>query len=437
MDGSGRVVLFGCHPEHYTWKWGEGQAIENSDYSKYIYSYPPQDNDGIPPWEDIQPPAHDTSGIIQDCAEWIAETSLNTPPDQPADPSPPNGTTDIDINPTLWWQCSDADGDTLTYDVYFGTSSNPSLVTSGATSKWYQPGTLEPSTTYYWKIVASDGDLTTEGPVWQFTTRENTPPHQPSSPSPADGATGVSVTPTLSWQCSDPDGDALEYKISYNEVGSTLAAQSSWFSGTSHSLSGLDYGTTYEWNVIARDICGATTTGPTWTFTTKEASNHAPYAPSNPSPPDGDTVTISDSTSDSTTEEETTTTLASTDSTSTTSSTDSTSSTSSDSDSTTSQMILLSWDGGDPDGDSVTYKVYFEAGDSTPDNLLATTSYTSTSSSDLQAGTTYYWKVVATDEHGKTTSGPVWQFHVSSDGSTSSSDTTTSQPAEEEQTATV
>ncbi len=86
-------------------------------------------------------------------------------------PSPANNATDVPINTTLTWEAEDEDGDALTFDVYFGTSSNPPLVKSGISEKSYNPETLEYGTTYYWKVVAKDGKGgIAESPVWKFTT---------------------------------------------------------------------------------------------------------------------------------------------------------------------------------------------------------------------------------------------------------------------------
>jgi len=76
-----------------------------------------------------------------------------------------------------------------------------------------------------------------------------------------------------------------------------------------------------------------------------------------------------------------------------------------------STEVNLSWSGIDPDGDNLTYDVYFEAWDATPEVRV----------SENQAGLMYdpgtlsadmrcYWQVVARDEHGATKAGPVWEF---------------------------
>jgi hypothetical protein len=76
--------------------------------------------------------------------------------------------------------------------------------------------------------------------------------------------------------------------------------------------------------------------------------------------------------------------------------------------------VGLGWTGGDPDPtDAVAYTVYLEAYDATPDNI-ACGGITSTTCDPgaLIRGAHYYWRVVATDSHGASASGPVWDFYV-------------------------
>ena len=55
------------------------------------------------------------------------------------------------------------------HDVYFGTSSPPPWIGRQAPSS-YDPGTLEPGTTYYWRIAEFTAMGINPGPVWSFTT---------------------------------------------------------------------------------------------------------------------------------------------------------------------------------------------------------------------------------------------------------------------------
>ena len=71
--------------------------------------------------------------------------------------------------------------------------------------------------------------------------------------------------------------------------------------------------------------------------------------------------------------------------------------------------VTLSWSGGDKDGDTVTYDIYLEANDDTPDVKIASVTTTSYLVRDLEYGTVYYWRIGARDKDGSVL-GPVWKF---------------------------
>lgn len=74
---------------------------------------------------------------------------------------------------TLSWTANDVDGDTLSYDVYFGTEASPSTkVSDGQSGTTYEATGLTAASTYYFKIVAKDGNGgATIGQIWSFTTK--------------------------------------------------------------------------------------------------------------------------------------------------------------------------------------------------------------------------------------------------------------------------
>jgi uncharacterized protein (TIGR02145 family) len=75
-----------------------------------------------------------------------------------------------------------------------------------------------------------------------------------------------------------------------------------------------------------------------------------------------------------------------------------------------SPSVMLGWSCSDPDGDFLAYDVYLGT-DNPPDTMVSSNQTgTACGTSGLTGGTTYYWKVVARDSHGDTTSGPVWSF---------------------------
>jgi hypothetical protein len=95
----------------------------------------------------------------------------NQPPYKPSAVYPLNGDVDIFIRTTLYWTASDPEGDPLTFDIHFGTTSPPPLMQSGVLESEIDPATLQYTTTYYWRIDAKDDQgNTTEGDVFEFVT---------------------------------------------------------------------------------------------------------------------------------------------------------------------------------------------------------------------------------------------------------------------------
>jgi hypothetical protein len=112
-----------------------------------------------------------TDGVI-----WYFTTGQqNMPPDQPYMPWPADGAADESIYGILRWSCHDQEDDPLFFNIYWGTSSElteDNLIEEGIEDMSWEVGTLDYLTTYYWMITVTDGDATTIGAVWNFTTED-------------------------------------------------------------------------------------------------------------------------------------------------------------------------------------------------------------------------------------------------------------------------
>src|SRR5438552_10932672 len=109
-----------------------------------------------------------------------------------------------------------------------------------------------------------------------------TPPTAPSSPNPTDGATGVNTAPTLNWSASG----AKSFDVSFG-TSSPPPQVSTGQAAASYAPGNLAAGTTYFWQVVARNDAGSTT-GAVWSFTTA-AAPPPPAAPTAPNPSNGAT----------------------------------------------------------------------------------------------------------------------------------------------------
>jgi len=247
-------------------------------------------------WSDLSPEISYSWYTMADDGEYTTQSdtwSFNTccanmPPYEPIDSIPSAGATGVGLNPTLSVEVNDPDFDSLT--VRFYDASDNSLiglddeVTSGNRANVIWPN-LSPSISYGWYAEADDGEYTTQSDTWSFTTgTENNAPLQPTDPSPADSAIGVSLNPTLSVEVNDPDFDSLTVRFYDASDNSLIGLDDDVISGERAytSWSSLSPSTSYSW-YAETDDGEYTTQSDTWSFTTG-TENNAPLEPINPIP---------------------------------------------------------------------------------------------------------------------------------------------------------
>ncbi|MCD6448621.1 MAG: right-handed parallel beta-helix repeat-containing protein, partial [Thermoplasmata archaeon] len=249
----------------------------------YWHDYAGDDTDGDDLGDTMLP--YNCSGNIANGGDWHPLlVPTNHPPAVPYNPTPSDGVTGVELDITLQWQCYDPDGDALSYDVYFGSlPSSLEKKASNITSASYSISNLQYSTTYYWRVVAWDEyGAKSIGPVWSFTTKENTPPTI-SNPHPVNGSVDIAINPTLAVDVDDVDGDTLTVTFYDASDDSVIGTVENVSPGGRANIEwpNLQYSTTYSWYVKVSDGI-ATITSPIWSFTTKAKPQYTLVVSINP-----------------------------------------------------------------------------------------------------------------------------------------------------------
>jgi hypothetical protein len=293
----------------------------------------------------------------------------------PSTPDPANNEQQIALNPTLQWVCNISSGLQACYDVFLSTSTPFDIndcIAEDITDTQYTVHNLSYSTTYYWQIQVKDEQNSNElSPIWRFTTKDNPAPDQPSNPVPSNASTDIPKNKQIQWSCSDPDDEQLTYDV-YFGTSMNLAKKTSNQTGATYDPGVLSYDTTYYWRVVAWDEADQKTIGPVWQFTVSD-SNMGPYVPSNPEPTNGTTDT--------------------------------------------DLNITLQWQGGDKDSDTISYDLFFGTTNS-PSIKQQNLTQALYQMNNLSYDTTYYWKIVSTDDDDAVENGSIWSFTTKSKQST-------------------
>jgi subtilisin family serine protease len=115
-----------------------------------------------------------------------------------------------------------------------------------------------------------------------------TVPAAPTLSSPTNGATNVSVPPTLSWSASS-GATSYAVQVATSSSFTTIVYSASGLTTTSTSATGLSASTIYYWRVNATNSAGTSDWSSVYSFTTASSSGSAPAAPTLSSPSNGAT----------------------------------------------------------------------------------------------------------------------------------------------------
>lgn len=130
---------------------------------------------------------------------------------------PQNNATGIGHSGQIAWNPV---GGATSYDVYFGTSSNPPLVSSNQGGTTYTVGPcLLPNTTYYWKVIAKNANGSATGcSTWKFTTDGKLHIYQNNFNDANPGVFGTSGASVDGWYANNNSATGGAWNNGYNNA---------------------------------------------------------------------------------------------------------------------------------------------------------------------------------------------------------------------------
>lgn len=176
--------------------------------------------------------------------------------------SPAASAPGVSTLPTLTWGTS---SNANSYSLVVATNSaftNPIVNQTGITTTSYTIGSaLANNTQYYWKVTAvnTDGTTNASNAGIAFTTAAVTPaPSAFTQTAPPSGGTGVSITPSFSWQTAT-NATSYTLLVSTSSTYANPVINVSNISTTTYAPGTvLSSSTQYYWKVTATNASGST-----------------------------------------------------------------------------------------------------------------------------------------------------------------------------------
>lgn len=193
-----------------------------------------------------------------------------------------------------------------------------------------------------------------------LTLREYPPPEKPQNTNPVNGETVNSGYINLKWKCIEPQGKQLTYTLYFGTTRNPEEITTT--KSESYTVEANKRDQTYYWKIKAESETGKTAQSDLFYFSTYP--NKPPTAPEPNTIKDGDKEVQSGNTK-------------------------------------------LQWKSTDPEGDKITYELYFGKTAYPPQYTTTNNNYTYL---ELERGQKYYWRVKATDEYGASTTSPIYSF---------------------------
>jgi len=219
--------------------------------------------------------ASNSAGTSAWSAEWLFTTEDLQEPVIPELCCPENEAIDVEINPVFVWEAAD-------YAEYYSLEVSLAqdfidTVIDSTDIEYNEHHVIEIDlaydTIYYWRVKAHNSLGSSEwSETWNFTTIKDVMeiPHTPELIYPTDGASHISVEPTLIWD-SAQYAESYGLQIALDSNFTDLYYDSAGIIGTEHTITDtLEIETWYYWRVNAKNELGLSEWSESWSFKTIE-----------------------------------------------------------------------------------------------------------------------------------------------------------------------